>query len=160
MLEFALSQETARTAPLLPPEEGWEENLLFRFVSGTHLLKERAISYSSGFSSPWDDSVRRPASSLSPTNHFASIQESTVRGRHSSPRTSGQSRSGPREFGGWRRMNPSRPPLVPSWDLSIVLAGLQRGPFEPLDSVELKFLSLKTALSLPSNGSGTSRRFR
>ncbi len=44
------------------------------------------------------------------------------------------------------RLNPSRPPLVPSWDLSIVLAGLQRGPFEPLDSVELKFLSLKTAL--------------
>ncbi len=43
-------------------------------------------------------------------------------------------------------MNPSRPPLVPSWDLSIILAGLQRGPFEPLDSVELKFLSLKTAL--------------
>ncbi len=43
-------------------------------------------------------------------------------------------------------MNLSRPPLVPSWDLSIVLAGLQRGPFEPLDSVELKFLSLKTAL--------------
>ncbi len=63
---------------------------------------------------------------------------------------------------GARRMNPSRSPLVPSWDLSIVLAGLQRGPFEPLDSVELKFLSLKTALltSLPSNGSGTSRRFR
>ncbi len=45
-----------------------------------------------------------------------------------------------------RFLNPSRPPLVPSWDLSIVLAGLQRGPFEPLDSVELKFLSLKTAL--------------
>ncbi len=45
------------------------------------------------------------------------------------------------------RMNPSRPLLVPSWDLSIVLAGLQRGPFEPLDS-------------LPSKGSGTSRRFR
>ncbi len=42
---------------------------------------------------------------------------------------------------GARRMNPFRPPLVPSWDLSIVLAGLQRGPFEPLDSVELKFLS-------------------
>ncbi len=35
---------------------------------------------------------------------------------------------------------------MPSWDLSIVLAGLQRGPFEPLDSVELKFLSAKTAL--------------
>ncbi len=47
---------------------------------------------------------------------------------------------------GARRMNPSRPPLVPSLDLSIVLAGLQRGPFEPLDSVELKFLSLKTTL--------------
>ncbi len=47
---------------------------------------------------------------------------------------------------GARRMNPSRSSLVPSWDLSIVLTGLQRGPFEPLDSVELKFLSLKTAL--------------
>ncbi len=47
---------------------------------------------------------------------------------------------------GARRMNPSRSPLVPSWDLSIALAGLQRGPFEPLDSVELKFLSAKTAL--------------
>ncbi len=35
---------------------------------------------------------------------------------------------------------------MPSWDLSIVLAGLQRGPFEPLDSVELKVLSVKTAL--------------
>ncbi len=43
--------------------------------------------------------MRRPASSLSPTTHFASSQESTVRGRHSSPRTSGQSHSGPREFG-------------------------------------------------------------
>ncbi len=40
----------------------------------------------------------RPASSLSPTTHVASSQESTVRGRHSSPRTSGQSRLGPREF--------------------------------------------------------------
>ncbi len=47
---------------------------------------------------------------------------------------------------GASRMNPSRSPLMPSWDLSIVLAGLQRGPFEPLDSVELKFLSVKTAL--------------
>ncbi len=47
---------------------------------------------------------------------------------------------------GARRMNPSRPPLVPSWDLSIILAGLQRGPFKPLDSVELKFQSAKTAL--------------
>ncbi len=47
---------------------------------------------------------------------------------------------------GARRMNPSRSSLVASWDLSIVLAGLQRGPFEPLDSVELKFLSVKTAL--------------
>ncbi len=47
---------------------------------------------------------------------------------------------------GARRLNPSRPPLMPSWDLSIVLAGLQRGPFVPLDSVELKYLSAKTAL--------------
>ncbi len=51
-------------------------------TSGTHFLKERAISYSSGFTGPWDNSVRRPASSLSPTTHFASSQESTVRGQH------------------------------------------------------------------------------
>ncbi len=47
---------------------------------------------------------------------------------------------------GARRLNPPRSPLMPSWDLSIILAGLQRGPFELLDSVELKFLSAKTAL--------------
>ncbi len=47
---------------------------------------------------------------------------------------------------GARRSNPPSPPLAPSWDLSIVLAGLQRGPFELLDSVELKFLSARTAL--------------
>ncbi len=47
---------------------------------------------------------------------------------------------------GARGMNPSRSPLMPSWDISIVLAGLQRGPFEPLDSVKLKFLLDKTAL--------------
>ncbi len=47
---------------------------------------------------------------------------------------------------GARRLHPPRPPLVPSWDLSVVLNALQRAPFEPLQSVELKFLSLKTAL--------------
>ncbi len=39
MLEFALSQETARTAPLLPSVEGREENLLFRFVSVPPLVQ-------------------------------------------------------------------------------------------------------------------------
>ncbi|KAI2646109.1 Gag-Pol polyprotein [Labeo rohita] len=51
-----------------------------------------------------------------------------------------------RSLRGARRLNPPRSPLVPSWDLSVVLAGLQRGPFEPQESVELKFLSAKTAL--------------
>ncbi len=36
---------------------------------------------------------------------------------------------------GARRLHPPRPPLVPSWDLSIVLAGLQWGPVELLESV-------------------------
>ncbi len=67
-------------------------------VSGTHIFKERAISFSSGFSGPRADSVRRIASSLSPATHFASGQESTVRGRSASPRTSSQSPLGPREF--------------------------------------------------------------
>ncbi len=43
MLEFALSQETARTAPLLPPVEGREENLLFQFVSVPPLVQGPAI---------------------------------------------------------------------------------------------------------------------
>ncbi len=34
MLEFALSQETARTAPLLPPAKGREENPLFCSAAG------------------------------------------------------------------------------------------------------------------------------
>ncbi|KAI2645254.1 Gag-Pro-Pol polyprotein [Labeo rohita] len=47
---------------------------------------------------------------------------------------------------GTRRINPPRPRLIPSWDLSVVLLGLQREPFEPLQSVELGALSMKTAL--------------
>ncbi|KAL0149356.1 hypothetical protein M9458_055394, partial [Cirrhinus mrigala] len=47
---------------------------------------------------------------------------------------------------GARRVNPPRLHLVPSWDLAITLRGLREAPFEPLASVELKYLSLKTAL--------------
>ncbi|XP_048021452.1 hydroxycarboxylic acid receptor 2-like [Megalobrama amblycephala] len=47
---------------------------------------------------------------------------------------------------GARRLNPPRPRLIPSWDLSVALSGLRRAPFEPLESAELKHLSLKTVL--------------
>ncbi|KAL0203697.1 hypothetical protein M9458_001715, partial [Cirrhinus mrigala] len=47
---------------------------------------------------------------------------------------------------GARRLNLPRPHLIPSWDLSVVLTGLRRKPFEPLGSVELKYLLLKTSL--------------
>ncbi len=47
---------------------------------------------------------------------------------------------------GARRLNPPRPHLVPSWDLPSVLTALKGNPFEPLQSVELRFLSLKTVL--------------
>ncbi len=49
---------------------------------------------------------------------------------------------------GARRLNPPRPPSILSWDLSLVLTALQQGPFEPLQTVELKFLSMKTLLLL------------
>ncbi len=56
--------------------------IFFSVLFRTHFLKERAIFFSSGFSGPWDDSVRRPASSLSPTTHFASTLLATgKRGR-------------------------------------------------------------------------------
>ncbi|KAI2642402.1 hypothetical protein H4Q32_028786 [Labeo rohita] len=47
---------------------------------------------------------------------------------------------------GARRLNPPRPHFILFWDLFIVLTGLRRDSFEPLESVELKFLSLKTSL--------------
>ncbi|KAL0153588.1 hypothetical protein M9458_051068 [Cirrhinus mrigala] len=47
---------------------------------------------------------------------------------------------------GARRLNPPRPNLIPSWDLAVVLQGLQQDPFEPLQSVKLDALSLKTTL--------------
>ncbi len=49
---------------------------------------------------------------------------------------------------GARRLNPPCPPSIPSWDLSLVLRALQQGPFEPLQTVEPKFLSMKTLLLL------------
>ena len=39
-------------------------------------------------------------------------------------------------------------PMVPPWDLERVLGALQHAPFEPIEAVELKWLSLKTALVL------------
>ncbi|KAL0199319.1 hypothetical protein M9458_007859, partial [Cirrhinus mrigala] len=47
---------------------------------------------------------------------------------------------------GARRVNPPRLHPIPSWDLSVALQGLREAPFEPLALVELKYLSLKTAL--------------
>ncbi len=84
MLEFALSQEAARTALLLPPKEGREENPMLNFISDLPLvqgpavptlLKKERFAFPPGFSGAWDDSVRCPASSLSPTTHLASSQE-------------------------------------------------------------------------------------
>ncbi len=122
-------------------------------ASGTHLLKERAISFSSGFSGPWDDSVRRPASSLSLTTHFASSQESTVQGRHSSPRTSGQSRSGP---GSSVRMPQNAPPSVPSTPTPFrcTTTGTSIVPLEPLAQ------HLEAWLTLPSLSRWLTRTIR
>ncbi len=47
---------------------------------------------------------------------------------------------------GARRLNPPRPPSIPSWDLALVLRALQIAPFEPLQSADLKILSMKTLL--------------
>ncbi len=49
---------------------------------------------------------------------------------------------------GARRLNPPRPLTVPTWDLPIVLRALKGPPFEPLQSTNLRSLSLKTALLL------------
>ncbi len=49
---------------------------------------------------------------------------------------------------GARRLHPPRPPSVLPWDLEVVLRALSQPPFEPLTSVGLKELSLKTTLLL------------
>ncbi|XP_058483844.1 uncharacterized protein LOC131459867 [Solea solea] len=49
---------------------------------------------------------------------------------------------------GARRLRPVRKPLVPSWDLPMVLEALSGLPFEPLEFADLKVLSLKTILLL------------
>ncbi len=47
---------------------------------------------------------------------------------------------------GAKRLHPPRPPSVPPWDLEVVLRAPSQPPFEPLTSVGLKELSLKTTL--------------
>lgn len=49
---------------------------------------------------------------------------------------------------GARRLHPVSKPLVPPWDLSVVLNALSKAPFEPIDKIALKLLALKTALLL------------
>ncbi len=78
------------------PEGGQGEN--HSFCSGTHIVKERAISLSSEFSGSRADSVRCTASSLTPATHFASGQESAGWGRSASPRASSQSLQRLRKF--------------------------------------------------------------
>lgn len=49
---------------------------------------------------------------------------------------------------GARRLLPVSKHMSPSWDLSVVLRALSDHPFEPLEDIELKMLSLKTVLLL------------
>ncbi len=49
---------------------------------------------------------------------------------------------------GSRWLQPFRPARVPSWDLSIVLQGLSGHPFEPLEPVTEKILTVKTVILL------------
>jgi hypothetical protein len=46
------------------------------------------------------------------------------------------------------RIRPPIKPIVPSWDLHVVLQALAGAPFEPLNSASLKYLTLKTAFLL------------
>ena len=49
---------------------------------------------------------------------------------------------------GARRKLPVSRPLVPLWDLSVVMDALSHHPFEPLETVGMKFVSLKVVLLL------------
>ncbi len=43
-----------------------------------------------------------------------------------------------------RRLRPPICPKMPTWDLAVVLEALSRVPFEPLEEVPLRFLTVKT----------------
>ena len=47
---------------------------------------------------------------------------------------------------GVRHLRPIPNHLVPTWDLAVVLDSLSQPPFEPLEEVDMKFLSFKTAI--------------
>lgn len=49
---------------------------------------------------------------------------------------------------GLYNMKPSVKPLTPNWNLPLVLAVLTKHPFEPIDSIDLKFLTYKTVFLL------------
>ncbi|KAJ7996685.1 hypothetical protein DPEC_G00239590 [Dallia pectoralis] len=49
---------------------------------------------------------------------------------------------------GARRLRPAAGMRVPSWDLAIVLEGLSRAPFEAIEEVPDKFVTLKTVFLL------------
>ncbi|KAL0188094.1 hypothetical protein M9458_015193, partial [Cirrhinus mrigala] len=46
------------------------------------------------------------------------------------------------------RLRPPTRPLVPTWDLAVVLEALCRPPFEPIEEIPVRFLTIKTALLL------------
>lgn len=49
---------------------------------------------------------------------------------------------------GTLRLRPATCTRVPAWELAFVLEGLSAAPFEPLDSVSEKFLTLETVFLL------------
>ncbi len=61
---------------------------------------------------------------------------------------SGQEQPGCSFLKGSRRLNPPCPVTVPTWNLPTVLRALNSPPFELIQSVDLRPLTLKTALLL------------
>ncbi len=64
---------------------------------------------------------------------------------------------------GATRLNPPRPPSIPSWDLSLVLRGLQQGPLSPCRQSSPSFSQWKLCSCLhwpPLRGLGTCTHFR
>ncbi len=49
---------------------------------------------------------------------------------------------------GNRRLRPPVRPRMPTWDLAVVLEALSKAPFEPLEEVPLRFLTVKTVFLL------------
>ncbi len=78
------------------------------------------------------------------------VRESTIAAHHApvGEQSLGRNPLVTRFLRGTRRLRPPVRPRMPTWDLAVVLEALSKAPFEPLEEVPWRFLTVKTVFLL------------